>query len=95
MIGVSVVAFGLGGVFARRVKVLALAPICILALMSVLIVELMLGGSVEYGLKAGLLAVVCIQLGYFVGLSIRPHAMRDNKMHLARSRATVRTDSRV
>jgi hypothetical protein len=93
MVGVSVVAFGLGGFLARRVKVLALIPTAILAFASSLVLGLMLEGSVEYGLKAGVVAVVCIQVGYIAGLSIPPRFMRGKRLPASEKRATVRTVS--
>ena len=85
MVATSIMGLLLGVTLAQYFRVFSLFPFCAAALASSVAVGWMLGSSLEYSVVCAALAVVAIQLGYFLGLATRQMIMASNHQELTKS----------
>jgi hypothetical protein len=71
MVTISIMGVSLGAILAQYFRAFILVPFGAAALVSSIALESMWGNSAAHSMVAGAVAVVGIQLGYFLGLAIR------------------------
>jgi len=71
MVTIGIISILLGATLAQYFGALSLVPFCAVALASTVAAGLVWGNPSEYSIVSGAVAVVAIQLGYFLGLAVR------------------------
>lgn len=71
MVTIGILAILLGATLAQYFKVFVLFPSCAAVLASAVALESVWGESLAHSMIAGALAAVGLQLGYFLGLTVR------------------------
>ena len=86
MVTVGAIGLLLGAILAQYFRVFVLLPFCAAVLISAIALELIWGNSPAQSMVMGALAVVGVQLGYFLGLAIRQLIAALRHAWLTRSR---------